>query len=253
MRRVLVRLKELQTTLRKAYIVMASLSVAIAVFGLILVAKLPSPWLTVVAALVGGAISFLASMLVQFFASKEQTEMIKAVTLDAEGILPLPDAFRRLKWVAYATKRAGGDGDKITEWRMTPLLKSGGSGPRFVTYTLEAINLVGDMVTYTATFVGLQGCVLSAITRENETSSSFIFDTAVPDAGVFFGAAYLTDWGSERDLTLAIAGTSPPPELSTMAPPVMAAFERWYNRMDWTVQDAYATFPSRRDRARQSG
>lgn len=245
MSQALTRLAEHQTTLRKAYTVMAYLSIGVAVLGLILVALLPLPWTTVAAALVGGGISCLASMLVQYFASKEQTEMVKAVTLDAEGILPLPDAFRRLKWIAYATKRAGSDGDKITEWRMTPLLKSGGSGPRFVIYTLEATNLIGDMVAYTATFVGLQGCVLGAITRENETSSSLIFDTALPDAGVFFGAAYLTDWGSERDLTLAIIGTSPPPELDGMSPPVMAAFERWYNRIDWTVQDAYATFPSR--------
>lgn len=239
MKQALARLLENQTTLYKAYVTMGFLSILVAALGFIGVALLPAPWATVVAALVGGAISFLASMLVQFFASKEQTEIIKAVTLDAKGILPLPDAFRRLNWLAYATKYAGNDGDKKTEWRMMPLLKSGGSGPRFVTYSLETKNLVGEMVPYTATFVGLQGCVLSAITRENETSSSLIFDTAVPDAGVFFGAAYLTDWGSERDLTLAIIGTSETTELFDMSPSVTAAFDRWYKRMDWTVEDAY--------------
>ncbi|MBN2563626.1 MAG: hypothetical protein JXQ75_22125 [Phycisphaerae bacterium] len=245
MKRALATQAEHQSTLRKAYIVMICLGIIVTVFGLVLVAQIPSPWATVVAALVGGAISFLASMLVQFFASREQTDMIRAVTLDAEGILPLPHAFHRLKWLAYATKRAASDGQKTTEWRMTPLLKAGGSGPRFVTYSLEAINLVGEMVTYTATFVGLQGCVLSAVTRENETSSSIVFDTAVPDAGVFFGAAYLTDWGSDRDLTLAIVGTSEAPSLGAMAPAIIAAFEKWYQGMDWSVQDAYAALPSR--------
>jgi len=245
MKRALEKLREHQSTLHKAYAVMIVLSSTVAVFGLILVAQLPTPWTTIVAVLVGGSISFLASMLVQSFASKEQTEMIKAITLDAEGILPLPDAFCRLKWLAYATKRAAPNGSKITEWRITPLRKSDSSGPRFVTYSLDATNLVGEMVTYAATFVGLQGCALAAITRENETSSSVIFDTALPDAGVFFGAAYLTDWGSERDLTLAIIGTSEPPKLDSMSQNIIAAFEQWYKRMDWTVEDAYMAHPSR--------
>lgn len=228
---------------------MLILGCVIVFLGLVLLTIIENPWQTIVAAIVGGVGSLLASMLVQLFASIEQTGIIRNITLDAEGIESVPDAFRRLKWLAYATKLAADNGSKMTQWRITPLLKAGGTGPRFVTYTLEAMNLVGEMVTYSATFVGLRSCVVAAITRENETSSSLIFDTAVPDAGVFFGAAYLTDWGSERDLTLAIVGTSEPTELNAMPSNVVAAFERWYKRMDWTVEDAYKADPFKRNTA----
>ncbi len=232
-----------QSTVRNAYIIMIVLSVIIILIGLILSSLVPDKFSTIVAVVVGGAFSFVASMVIQLFSSKEQYEMIRSVTINAEGVQSLPDSFYRLKWFAHATKLANEDGQQDTHWRISPLVKSGTSGQRFSSYTLDTNNLVGDKISYTLTCIGLQGCVIGVISKENETTSSLILDTAVPDAGVFFGAAYLTDWDSERDLTLMIVGTSEISELEDLPESIKNAFKRWYGKMDWRVEDAYKTFP----------
>ena len=225
--------------LKRVYKVMLAMAVLIVAASLLVVGQLPDPWRVVVAALAGGAMSLTASLLVHSFASYEQSEMVKSLTIDAAGVLPLPGAFRRLKWFAYATKRASAEGGKITEWRVVPLSRVGGSGPRFMTYRVQVPNLVGENVTYDATFIGLQGCVLATFTRESETSSSVIFDTHVPDAGLFFGAAYLTDWGGDRDITLSMVGTGDAPVIDKLPTLHAAVFDEWYKKVDWSVEAAH--------------
>lgn len=208
-------------------------------------------WLTsgaaqnVASTIAGGAIGLAASILIQDMASREQTEMIRAVTLDAEGITPLPETFHRLKWLAFATKKPTSPTAKCVEWHFVRLTKIGGSGPRFVTYSLAVPGLLNDPVVYRATFLGTQGCVICAIAREHETTSTVTFDTAVSGAGIYFGVAYLTDWTSDRNATLMIAGSSEvtPLTLAELPQQAVAAFHRWYAKIDLNVSAAYSEFP----------
>ncbi len=226
---------------KKIYKVLLLLSIIIVGLSLGLTWILNPPWNAGFAVLAGGAMSLIASLLLQSFASAEQSQMIKALTLEAEGVSELPDAFRRIKWFAWATKRANPndpEGNKVTQWFVSRLTKVGGSGPRFLTYTLDVPNLVNDNVTYNCTFVGLNSCVIATISRENEPASAVIFSCDVPDAGVFFGTGCLTDWCADRDLTLGIVGTGDMPEIPNLQPNIFAAFDHWYKKFDWIVEDA---------------
>lgn len=201
---------------------------------------------TVASTIAGSAFGLAASFVIQDIASKEQTQMIRAVTLNAEGITSLPVSFHKLKWIAHATKKASSPTTKNVEWRVVDLTKIGGAGPRFVTYSLQGANLLGDLVNYHATFIGSQSCVICAITSEQELTSTVTFDCTLPAAGVYFGVAYLTDWASDRDVTLMICGPSPLREgkLSALPPEASAAFHRWYHKVDFDVKEAYSQFPN---------
>lgn len=200
---------------------------------------------TIFGTLAGSAIGLAAAIQIQAIASREQTEMVRAVTLDAEGINPLPAMFHQLRWCAYATKFATAPDAKHVQWRTAALTKIGGSGPRFVTYSLVAINLADEPTAYRITFVGSKNCVIAAITREDETTSSVTFDTGVSGAGVYFGVSYLTDWGNERNLTLMMVGSNElhQTKISSLSPKVVAAFHRWYRSIDFNVGAAYDAFP----------
>jgi len=225
--------------LKKAYSLILGLTIVVIILCLVIVAQIPEPWTTIVAVFAGGAASFAASMLIQSFASHEQSEMIKALTIDAAGVLPLPVAFERLKWLSYATKRPSKNGEKETKWHVVLLNKVGSAGDRFLTYTLNVPNLVGETVLYTCTFIGLQGSVVAILGSGSETSSVFVFDSDVPEAGVYFGAAYLTDWVGDRDLTIGAIGTGNPPDLSKLPENISTALHRWFKKVDWAAVAAY--------------
>ena len=218
---------------------MLTLALVLAAFSLVVVTQLDAPWNVVLGVLAGGAMSLSVSILMQSFASSEQSRMIKAVTLDAEGIRRLPDAFVRVKWMPFATKRPSPEGGEVTQWVAVPLTKIGGCGPRFVTYSLRVPNIIGDLVVYNCTFIGLQGGVVAIITCENESASSILFNIDVPDAGVFFGTAYLTDWFADHRITLAMVGTGDIPNVPDIPPEIATALEHWYNKIHWRIEAAY--------------
>jgi hypothetical protein len=201
---------------------------------------------TVASTVAGSAIGLAASIWIQDLASQEQTDMIKSVTLDAEGITTLPETFQNIKWLAFATKKAISRTSKQVEWHFVDLTKIGGAGPRFVSYSLVVKNLFDAPVTYHATFIGSQGCVICAITREHETTSTATFDSTVSAAGIYFGVGYLTDWACERDVTLMICGTSQlsSPTIDALPPRALAAFHRWYEKVDFDINSAYKLFPT---------
>lgn len=230
---------------KNPYRLLLALSVVLGGVSLVVVWLAVDPVQNIAATLAGSAIGLAASILIQDLASREQTEMIRAVTLDADGIAPLPENFNRLKWMAFATKKPAATNEKQVEWSFVKLTKVGGSGPRFVTYTMTVKNLLNDPVVYKGTFIGTQGCVICAITREHETSSSVTFDTTVSSAGVHFGVAYLTDWANERDVTLMVVGSSDlaSNELSSLPPRAAAAFHRWFDKIEFDVKAAYEKFP----------
>lgn len=227
------------------YRLLLILAALLAAASLVVVTLTSGVFQTISSVVAGAAIGLVATIFVQDLASREQVEMIKAVTLDAEGITPLPETFHDLKWLAFATKKPLPNNTKTIAWQLEPLTKIGGSGPRFVTYSLVVKNLLGQDVVYRATFVGSQGCVVCAISREYETTSIVTFDTSVSSAGVYFGVANLTDWASERDITLMIVGSKEleTQNLESLPENAKGAFRRWYNKIEFDVTEAFNSFP----------
>ena len=126
---------------------------------------------------------------------------------------------------------------------MTKLTKVGSSGPRFSVYGFSTTNLTGDSVGYTSTFIGSQSVVIAAITKESEATSIIAFDVTVPDAGVWFGAAYATDWTGDRLLTMAITGTSDNIDnINDLPDNVKSAFIYWNGKIDWRASDIFEEF-----------
>lgn len=212
------------------------LTTTIVIISIIAIYMLPSGQLqTIAASICGGSLSLAASMVVQKLASNEQSQMIKAVTLDAEGVSELPDSFRKLKWIIYATTKTTIEPNvepkktiKTINWKLAKLTKVGSSGPRFAVYNFSTTNLTKEPVIYTATFIGSQNTVIGVITKENEATSTITFDVNVPDAGVWFGPAYVTDWDGDRLLTMAIIGTSDTvQDIENIPDDIKASFTHW--------------------------
>lgn len=223
------------------------LTISIAIISLIAIYMLPpGQWQTIAASICGGSLSLAASMIVQKLASNEQSQMIKAVTLDAEGVSELPDSFRKLKWIIYATTKITIESEKTIKtinWKLAKLTKVGSSGPRFAVYNFSTINLTKEPVIYTATFIGSQNTVIGVITKENEATSTITFDVNVPDAGVWFGPAYATDWAGDRLLTMAIIGTSDTVQnIEDLPDDIKASFIHWNKKVDWGATAIFEKF-----------
>lgn len=200
---------------------------------------------TVASTFAGAAFGLAANIFVQKIASSEQTDLMRAITMEAEGVCPLPDSFFNLSNIAHATKKAINSEEKEVFWVCTELTKIGGSGKRFVTYSNTLKNLMGNSVTYHLTFIGSQSCVICIITKEHETASVVTFDTKIPSAGIHFGTAYLTDWAGDRDLTLMLISAQKIEgnDLNNLPENAVAAFHHWYQSIDIQIEKAYSAFP----------
>ncbi|MFZ5638357.1 MAG: hypothetical protein ACOY82_17410 [Pseudomonadota bacterium] len=231
------------------YKVLVAFSVALGIGGVVIAAIFEFYGQTVAATIAatfsGAALGLSANIFVQKIASNEQTDLMRAITLEAEGIQPLPSSFFNLKSIAHATKKAADSSSKEVVWICTELTKIGGSGSRFVTYSNVTKNLLGEPVTYHVTFIGSEGCVICVITNEHETSSVVTLETRLSSAGIYFGTAFLTDWSGERDLTLmlvtdkVIHGN----DLRNLPKSATAAFHKWYETIDPDIEAAYKAFP----------
>lgn len=187
---------------------------------------------TIGAVLVGAAMSFVASAVIQIFTYTEQTRLLTQLTLSAEGIQDLPDEFRRLKWIAYATS-APDRGAERRVWRVSDLNKRTDNGKKFAVYKVPTKNLIGEESQYNCTFIGLTGSVLAIVSLGGETTSTFTFDTAVSSAGMYFGPGYITDWFGKRELTLAIVGLGTSPNPDHWSVNLKDSFKDWHEDVEW--------------------
>jgi|GEM_PF-5028959 len=222
------------------------LTILLVGFSFITLSMLDGYKQTILASISGGALSLAASMIVQRIASNEQSQMMKAVTLDAEGVFELPVSFRKLKWLVYATTKTVIECNnpiKVIRWKIAKLTKVSTSGPRFSVYNFSTNNLVNESVVYTVTFIGSKNTVIGLITKENEATSTITFDVNVPDAGVWFGSAYATDWAGDRLLTMALTGTSDTPkDIQNLPDDIKANFIHWNEKINWSVNDIFEKF-----------
>jgi len=180
--------------------------------------------------------------LIQIFASDEQTKLLQELALSAEGIQPLPNEFRSLKWLAHTTTTISDEG-KRTEWRCDYIEKLGDTGRKFAVYKLPGKTLIGTEAYYTCTFIGLKACVVAIISLGDERTTVFIFDTPVPAAGIYFGPGYLTDWSGRRDLAIAVIGTGTMPDLKVGWPTTIKnAFKEWKGNVEWGLESYFSVF-----------
>jgi hypothetical protein len=227
---------------RKTYNLLLWCALTILVLGIIVAIFSSSPWNIFGGIVAGGATSLLTSTIIQLFASEEQTNLLRELTLTAEGIQPLPDGFRSLKWLAHTTQVITKDGKK-NEWRCGNIEKVGDSRQKFVTYTVPTKNLVGEVVKYHFTFIGLTGCVVGIISLGDEKSSVFIFEAPVSAAGMYFGPGYITDWSGKRNLAIAIVGTDSIPDLKKEWPNTLKhTINEWKNTVNWGMEPLFSPF-----------
>ena len=124
-------------------------------------------------------------------------------------------------------------------------MKVGSSSHRFSVYNFSTVNLTDETVTYTATFIGSQNTVIALITKENESTSTITFDANVPDAGVWFGSAYATDWSGDRLLTMAITGTSDLDKVENLPNDIKSNFLHWNKKVDWSANSIFEDFKTK--------
>lgn len=238
----------------RLYRVLLSLSWLLLVVGIGVGSGFEGAVSTFGAIVAGVGASLLASTYIQSMASEEQSAFLRELTLAADGVKPLPEAFLHLQWIAYATRVPDGFGGKRVTWIVAPLKKIGTTGHNLAQYRVVTKNPNGQPSVYACTFIGLTGCIAAIISKGKEITSAIIFDVPVEDAGTYFGATYLTDWLGERDLTLAIVGSiAVPSNVHSLPNDVFDRFLRWYGRVDWSVEAAFSEIQSRNSAHSQPG
>ncbi|MCE2029910.1 hypothetical protein [Sessilibacter corallicola] len=191
----------------------------------------------------GASVSFLASVMVQLYVSDEQASSLKALsldqfdllkelTIDVDGVDELPVEFMNLKWVAYLTSSPS-EGQGNMDWRFRDITKRVEVGKKMVIYDFPSENLVKKDAKYTCTLIGFKSTVLGIISLGQEPTSVMIFDVPVPASGVYFGPSYITNWFSERALSIAVVGSGDKKPVGEYDWPegIKEALQEWRKRL----------------------
>jgi hypothetical protein len=241
--RPISKLMENQTTQRK-YRLFYLFALLMVILGAVVVVNYVNPAIQALGATFAGAgFSLFVSTYVQSNASEEQSQLIRDITLRTEGVNTLPEDFRELGWMAYATRVPDNNAGKTIDWRVCRLRKISLFGDSTCVYTMQTKNISGQVVIYSCTFVGLAGRVVGIIAKgkDTERTAVVIFETAVSDSDIYFGPGYIVDWLADNAFTLAMTGTGEPPEtIKDISEIGLSAFSRWFSKTEWGVDDVFA-------------